>query len=64
LNWSDIQTKLEQNLNKLWSLNEMEKTGGEPNLLEFDSDTKEYFFVIFQRKVLQKEGVFVMKEKL
>ena len=42
----------------------MEKTGGEPNLLEFDSDTKEYFFVIFQRKVLQKEGVFVMKEKL
>ena len=50
LNWSDIQTKLEQNLNKLWSLNEMEKTGGEPNLLEFDSDTKEYVFCDFSKE--------------
>ncbi len=50
MNWSDIQTKLEQNLNKLWSLNEMEKTGGEPNLLEFDSDTKEYVFCDFSKE--------------
>ena len=50
LNWADIRKKLEQNLDKLWSLNEMEKTGGEPNLLEFNSSTEEYIFCDFSKE--------------
>ena len=38
LNWGDIKSKLEQNLDKLSSINEMEKTEGAPNLLEFNGD--------------------------
>ena len=50
LNWTDIRNKIEQNLEKLWSLNEMEKTGGEPNLLEFNKDNKEYIFCDFSKQ--------------
>lgn len=44
LKWEDIQTKLESYPHKLWSLNEMEKTGGEPDILYYDFFTKEYIF--------------------
>jgi uncharacterized protein DUF4256 len=44
LDWSAIQTKLEANNEKLWSLNEMEKTGGEPDVIGFNKKTGEYFF--------------------
>lgn len=44
LDWGAIQSKLEANLKKLWSLNEMEKTGGEPDVIGFDQSTKEYLF--------------------
>ncbi len=50
LEWNDIQTKLEKNPNKLWSLNEMEKTGGEPNVLEYNSDTNEFIFCDFSKQ--------------
>ena len=50
LNWVDIKSQLEQKLDKLWSINEMELTGGEPNILEFDSDTKEYIFCDFSKE--------------
>ncbi|MGC4041845.1 MAG: DUF4256 domain-containing protein [Flavobacterium sp.] len=44
LKWLDVQSKLEANPEKLWSLNEMEKTGGEPDLVGFDQKTNEYIF--------------------
>jgi hypothetical protein len=36
LEWAKVQAKLEANIEKLWSLNEMERTGGEPDLVGFD----------------------------
>lgn len=44
LNWSKIQTKLQAHPEKLWSLNEMEKTGGEPDVIGYDEATDEYLF--------------------
>lgn len=45
LEWSAIQTKLEKNDDKLWSLHEMEITGGEPDVIGYDSSSGEYIFV-------------------
>ncbi|MFA5848303.1 MAG: DUF4256 domain-containing protein [Bacteroidales bacterium] len=42
--WSDVQVKLEANSEKLWSLNEMERTGGEPDVVAQDKKTAEYTF--------------------
>ena len=42
--WSKVQTKLEANNDKLWSLNEMERTGGEPDVVGYDKKTDEYIF--------------------
>lgn len=44
LDWSQIQTRLEGNSEKLWSLNEMEETGGEPDIVGYDKETDEYIF--------------------
>jgi hypothetical protein len=44
LEWSKIQAKLEANIEKLWSLNEMERTGGEPDVVGHDKKTGEYIF--------------------
>ena len=44
LDWAAIQTKLEANPEKLWSLNEMETTGGEPDVVGLDKKTGEYSF--------------------
>ncbi len=44
LAWSEIEAKLEENPEKLWSLNEMERTGGEPDLVEYDFKTRGYIF--------------------
>ncbi len=44
LEWNAIQTKLESNSNKLWSLYEMERTGGEPDVVGYDTKTGEYIF--------------------
>lgn len=44
LEWEKIQTKLKKNTEKLWSLNEMESTGGEPDVVDYDSKTDEYIF--------------------
>src|SRR6266404_7604733 len=44
LEWAAIQTKLETNIEKLWSLNEMERTGGEPDVVGHDKKTGEYIF--------------------
>jgi len=44
LEWAKVQAKLEANADKLWSLNEMEKTGGEPDVVGQDQKTGEYIF--------------------
>jgi Protein of unknown function (DUF4256) len=44
LQWSNVQAKLEANSQKLWSLNEMERTGGEPDVVAHDKKTGEYSF--------------------
>lgn len=44
LEWNKIQTKLEANPEKLWSLNEMERTGGEPDVVGYNTTTNEYLF--------------------
>jgi hypothetical protein len=44
LEWTKIQAKLEANTGKLWSLNEMERTGGEPDVVNHDQKTGAYIF--------------------
>ena len=44
LEWTRIKTKLEANAEKLWSLHEMERTGGEPDVTGHDKKTGEYLF--------------------
>src|SRR3974390_2085290 len=44
LEWAKVQAKLEVNAEKLWSLNEMERTGGEPDVVGHDKKTGEYIF--------------------
>jgi hypothetical protein len=45
LKWPNVQTRLEANPEKLWSLSEMERTGGEPDVIGQDKKTGEYIFV-------------------
>ena len=42
--WAKVQAKLEANAEKLWSLSEMERTGGEPDVVSLDKNTDEYIF--------------------
>ncbi|MCV4234779.1 DUF4256 domain-containing protein [Virgibacillus sp. LDC1] len=44
LEWADVQAKLEANPEKLWSLHEMEITGGEPDVIGHGNQTGEYIF--------------------
>lgn len=44
LEWDNVRAKLEANSEKLWSLNEMEKTGGEPDVVGYDKETGELIF--------------------
>jgi hypothetical protein len=44
LEWAKVQGKLEANAEKLWSLNEMEITGGEPDVVGHDKKTGEHIF--------------------
>ncbi|MDB5192533.1 MAG: hypothetical protein JWQ96_2096 [Segetibacter sp.] len=44
LGWSTIQAKLRTNNEKIWSLNQMEITGGEPDVVEQDKKTGKYIF--------------------
>jgi len=44
LDWTKVQAKLAANTEKLWSLNEMETTGGEPDVVGHDKKTGEYIF--------------------
>ncbi len=44
LEWDKVQVKLEANPRKIWSLNEMEITGGEPDIISYDQENDEYIF--------------------
>lgn len=44
IEWGKVQARLEANAGKLWSLHEMEKTGGEPDVVGYDRKTDEYVF--------------------
>ncbi len=44
LEWAKVQERLEANTDKLWSLSEMERTGGEPDVVGYDKTTGEYIF--------------------
>jgi hypothetical protein len=44
LEWTQVQTRLEAHPEKLWSLGEMERTGGEPDVVGYDEETGEYIF--------------------
>jgi len=44
LEWIKVQAKIEANTEKLWSLNEMERTGGEPDVVRYNNKTDEYIF--------------------
>jgi len=44
LEWANVQSKLEANADKLWSLGEMERTGGEPDVIAHDNRMGEYIF--------------------
>ena len=42
--WNKVLSKLKSNTKKLWSLNEMERTGGEPDVVDYDKKAGEYIF--------------------
>jgi hypothetical protein len=44
LEWAKVQAKLEANTERLWSINEMQRTGGEPDVVGHDKKTDEYIF--------------------
>jgi len=44
IEWTKVEAKLKKNTNKLWSLNEMERTGGEPDVVGYDNKKGEYIF--------------------
>lgn len=45
INWKDVAGKLEKNAGKLWSLQQLEDTGGEPDVTGYDKKTGEYIFM-------------------
>jgi hypothetical protein len=45
IEWTRVQARLESSTSKLWSLNEMERTGGEPDVIGQDKSSGEYIFV-------------------
>ena len=45
LQWEDVRARLESNPDKLWSLNEMDRSGGEPDVIGQDKQTGKYLFV-------------------
>ncbi len=50
LTWSHIEAKLLENNDKLWSLNEMENTGGEPDVISLNHKSNEYVFCDFSKE--------------
>ncbi|RZL34810.1 MAG: DUF4256 family protein, partial [Pedobacter sp.] len=72
ITWTDVEKKLSANPAKLWILNEMEHTGGEPDVIGYDAKTNEYLFVDCAAETpkgrrstaYDKEGQFSRKEHI
>jgi hypothetical protein len=75
MDWKKIQIKLEANTKILWSLSEMERTGGEPDVVDFDKKTGEYIIfdcssespekrrnICYDRKALDSRKEFKPKD--
>ncbi|MBI4043653.1 MAG: DUF4256 domain-containing protein [Candidatus Diapherotrites archaeon] len=75
LEWAKVQAKVEANTEKRWSLNEMERTGGEPDVVGHDKKTGEYIFydcsaespkgrrsLCYDRKALEERKEFKPKD--
>jgi hypothetical protein len=63
LEWAKVQAKLEANPEELWSLSEMERTGGEPDVVGHDKKTGEYIFCDCSAKLLKAAEMFVTTVK-
>lgn len=63
MNWSEVQAKLEANAGKLWSLSEMERTGGEPDVIGHDPERANTSSLIVRRKVPAAGSAFAMIAK-
>lgn len=63
LEWQKLRVKLEEHPEKMWSLNAMEETGGEPDVLEYDGETDRYFFTTAQKKARRAEESYAMIRK-
>jgi hypothetical protein len=50
IEWSDLESRLKARPGKLWSINEMEKTGGEPDVMGYDDNLEEYIFYDFSEE--------------
>ena len=59
LDWAAIQAKLEADKEKSWSLNEMERTSGEPDVIGYDKKTGEYIFYHYQPTKIRNLIFFV-----
>ena len=55
LKWENVQQRLENNQDKLWSLNEMEETDGEPDVIDYNAQTGEYIFVTAHPKAPKED---------
>ena len=73
--WSKVEAKLQADLGKLWSLSEMERTGGEPDVVGYDKKNNEYIFfdcsaespkerrsICYDRKALDSRKEFKPKD--
>lgn len=60
IEWAKVQEKLAAHTGKLSALNEMEATGGEPDVVGFDKKTGEFVFLIARPKALKDAEVFVL----
>ena len=63
IEWTNVSAKLEATPEKLWSLGEMERTGGEPDAVGLDKKTGEYVFLIVHRKALKTVEAFATTGK-
>jgi hypothetical protein len=60
IEWAGVEAKLSADDEKVWSLSEMERTGGEPDVVGMDVMIGEYISLIARRKVLGVGGTFAM----
>ncbi len=63
INWENVQKKLESNPEKLWSLHEMERTEGEPDVVAYDKKQTNISSSIVPQKVQKADAVFATTEK-